>query len=400
MNTWTTMGYIGFTICVAWIYFIIAIGSIGSIFLVLRAILFLLKKKRPIITIPSRRFVLNGIALSLIFVFGVTIRVYMKERSVWLRDEISYRTAREYFVCGQVLNGFRRLLTRFVHPEHALVKPLTAMQKRIYDKGSVLLPENDGEEGMWLDLWFISHYSMNSYTTRDEQKRNRYYYPFDMIRLTDQCWYSIHTCMTRSFSDKCMEERQFLMNIPRMLFYYSFYQNYSLGYRSGSDQYALEEPVLIGRSKQIEFWTELLREKWKASDYIHEELRKHPKLEATMDVVQLIELRNIIRTNIRLSHFSCSDEHVTKYKRLVEFFVLNSNSAIYKIKNSTQRNRLFSIAMKPYNAAFVTNYILKDHCGYEMDQAILNINKTPFDILYGNYDYEINKLKEYQNRNE
>lgn len=391
MSILEMIGYLGFTVFFEWIYALALFGVVLFFMVVIPIIRSLLRKERPQIKLPSRGLIVKGFVLMTFFLVAVTIRVYIKERSLWVRDDVSFRAAREYFVCGQVLNGFRSLLSQFIHPEHSLLVPLTAMQRRIYDRGVVLLPENDGEEGVWLDLWFLSHYSRGFHETLDTAKSK--YPPGDMIRLTDQCWYAIETCMTKPFSDKRMEEKHFFRDIPRMLFYYAFYQNYSTGGIQGSAKYALVDSVLINRTLQIEAWTDVIRKKWEASDDMKKELQKHPKIEATLDVVQLMELDEIILSKIRTGKFICNDRYASKYAWFVEYVARDHQSALRKILSSTQGKRLYEIAFKPYDVYFVKNYLLHDHCGYSFSLSVLNINKKmPDDLFQADFSDEINML--------
>jgi len=329
---------------------------------------------------------------TLVLVSLIYANVYFQLRGKWVRDDVKHKDAREYFVAGQVVNSFRMILTRFVHPEHIVLSPFHYLQRRIYNQGVRYLPENDGEEGVWVDLWFVNIYAHRFYLTRDESGAGRY--PYNMIRLIDLSWYSINKCMTQPFSDKKMEETHYLKRIPRMLFYYSLYKNYSVGTIYGSHRYGLSDEVLNRRIRQIEAWTDQISDAWHQSDYMKANLEKHSKIEATLDIVQLMQLRGILFNEIREGTFSCSDPFVIKYKNLVEDLVVNPQSSLRKVKNATQRRRLFNITMTTHAAEFLDDYLLHDYCNYPIHPAILEINDESYEKLYSNYYVEMDILEE------
>ncbi|VVS95039.1 hypothetical protein [Desulfoluna spongiiphila] len=346
----------------------------------------------------SKQYILKLFEYKWVFLFGslflvslINANVYFQLRGKWVRDEITHKDAREYFVAGQVVNSFRLILIRFVHPDHILLSPFHYLQHHIYNRGVQYLPEKDGEEGVWMDLWFVNIYAHRFYLTQDE--KNSGHLPYNMIRLIDLSWFSIEKCMTQPFSDKTMFEVHCLRRIPRMLFYYSLYKNYSVGTIYGSHRYALSDEVLNRRVRQIEAWTDQIRDEWSGSDYIKTNLIKNPKVAATLDVVQLLQLRGILFKQIRDGVFHCSDPYIVKYKNLLSNMVLDTESSLSKIKNATQRRRLFSLVMKTHASEFVDDYLLHDYCGYSVSQTILNINDESYKKLYSNYYEEMDILK-------
>lgn len=243
-----------------------------------------------------------------------------------------------------------------------------------------------------MDLWFVNIYAKRFYLTLDE--RSPWHLPYNMIRLIDLSWYSINKCMTQPFADKKMEETHYLRRIPRMLFYYSLYKNYSVGTIYGSHRYGLSDEVLNRRIRQIEEWTDQIRDAWHQSDYMKANLEKHSKIEATLDIVQLMQLRGILFNEIRKGTFSCSDPFVIKYKNLVEDLVVNPQSSLRKVRNATQRRRLFNITMTTHAAEFMDDYLLHDYCNYPIHPAILKINDESYEKLYSNYYVEMDILEE------
>ncbi|SCY67631.1 hypothetical protein [Desulfoluna spongiiphila] len=320
----------------------------------------------------------------------VNVIIYNSQRNEWIRKDAHHTIAREYFVAGQVVNAFRSMTVRFVHPENKLLYPYNLLQEIIFNRGVRYLPANDGEAGVWVDLWFVGTYSRSFYLTRDESGTGKT--PHDMIRLIDLSWYSINKCMTNSFESKKMEEVHFMRNIPRMLFYYSLYKNYSIGIIFGSRESALSDEVLNYRINKIAKWTGQIRIAWNNSEYMKVNIDQHPKLEATLSIVELLQLRDIIYKQIRDGVFDCSDTSVLKYKEIMEDLILNPKSSLRKVKNRTQRKRLFVLAMKPYAADFLNDYVLKKHCGYPIHRSILDINRLSLKELQYNFKAEIEKL--------
>ena len=119
--------------------------------------------------------------------------------------------AKEYYVAGQVLQGFRTILTAFIHPEIPLLLPANRMQEIIYGAGTRYLPENDGEIAVWQNAWFHYHY----------HKRGRRplfvvnWEPSDkMVKMLDQWWFCLKTMTTKPFADRQMETEHYYRDYP------------------------------------------------------------------------------------------------------------------------------------------------------------------------------------------
>jgi len=114
---------------------------------------------------PDRRK--KALCFVLIVFLVYHLGFYIQQRQEWMGDDNALLEAKEYFVAGQVLYGFRALLTRFIHPDIVVLWPLNALQEKIFEDGIRLLPKQDGERYVWQQLWFLYPYTRTLRETWD-----------------------------------------------------------------------------------------------------------------------------------------------------------------------------------------------------------------------------------------
>lgn len=140
-----------------------------------------------------------GIVVAMITLFFAS--VYIHQRIIWTGEDNANLNAKEYFVAGQPLNGIRQILCKYIHPENPTLLPLNLLQQLIYNQGVRYLPEDDGERGVWDDLWFYRYYI-------DGMKKpygtNSYKPSHDMRRLLDRMYQSITIIATQPMADRQM----------------------------------------------------------------------------------------------------------------------------------------------------------------------------------------------------
>lgn len=301
-------------------------------------------------------------AIVIAVIAGMT--AYVNQRVTWMGEDNAHLQAKEYYVSGQVLNGFRQALTTVIHPDLFVMYPANALQWAIYSQGSKKLPENDGEIGVWQNVWFHSHYSkkgrwqlgLNSGESSDK-----------MRRLLDQWWFCLETMATRPFADKQMEEEHYLRDYPALAFSYESCKGFYSYKKIGSAQRLAMMPEYVARSRQLSRWLWELPGKWQASPKAREFNAANPKIVALLQTDLLLELISLIQGEIHERKFGCDNESIQRYFAARKEFVepVDGLPAYRRLKEKDQGKWLYEIVIEDPGARS-TKYIITHYCGIEV----------------------------------
>lgn len=193
---------------------------------------------RTKISVWSKSKVLFAILL-IILVFNISI--YAKQRAQWMGDNNGNLVAKEYWVAGQVVYAYRNMYCHLNHPDDWLIQPFTWLQEWIYSKGSRYIQENDGEIGVWTNMWFVYPYAKKLYITTDSHATK----PSPrMIALVERTWFSLEKQATGKWADNQMKEQYYLRGFPGLAFYYTAEQGFLTGKFVGSDKLLHEDTAV------------------------------------------------------------------------------------------------------------------------------------------------------------
>lgn len=287
--------------------------------------------------------------------------VYLEQRSKWMGSDNANLTAKEYYVAGQVLYGSRRILSSLIAPDNLIMSPLNGMQQWVYNAGVKYLPECDGEMGIWLNNWFI--YPFSKRDKRPKGTKTTRYSPA-MMALIEKQWVAIEKVSTCPFADKQMEVHHYYRNFPGMALYYTLYEGFLTGKLAGSGMVMAQDKMFTERSKKLVGWLYAVREKWKESPTTQEFIRAHPKVEAMLQVALLLELGEVIRSQIWSKEFCCDDSYVKQYIAMRKEFIEGSNEmnpAYQRMREKAQAKSVHNMAISTVPARFM-KYILKKYC--------------------------------------
>jgi hypothetical protein len=188
---------------------------------------------------------------------------YLRQRSEWMGEENANLTAKEYYVAGQVLYFYRAMASNLIYPGKYLwlrpfEQPLDWLQEKIYNQGIKYLPEDDGEIGVWGDVWFIYPYS--------KKLRIPYYHSPDVYQylpiasaFLDKVWFNLESMATKPFCDRKMYEQYYLRNFAGMAHFYAYRKHEYVV--DGGREYA-QNPAFISKDEQLVGWLLELKEKW------------------------------------------------------------------------------------------------------------------------------------------
>ena len=299
-----------------------------------------------------------------VFVGCACLTVYVSQRIQWMGKANAHLKAKEYFVSGQVLNGFRHFMSIGYHPEKPPMWPLNNLQERIYRQGTRHLPADDGEIAVWQTMWFHSHY----------YKQNRRQLRLDsgesspwMRRLLDHWWFCLETMATRPYADKKMMEEQYLRIFPALAFSYMMNDGFYTHKLVASSQRLAMMPEHVERYRKLSAWLRELSEKWQTSPVAQRFNATHPKVVALSQLDEMMVLESLIQGEIHERKFDCGNASIQRYIAVRQEFVQPAEGlpAYRRIREGEQGKRIYDIAIdatKPRS----TKYILNEYCGVEV----------------------------------
>ncbi len=294
-----------------------------------------------------------------IFVLSSMLTVYIGQRQKWTGADNTHLKAKEYWVAGQVLQGFRMLLTTVIHPGLCLMTPLNSLQRLIFDKGLEYLPENDGEKEIWENAWFYYHYhrlNRIAFKTIDWRPPSP-----ATIDLLDKWWRCLESMATKTYGDKQMEEEHYYQDYVNLALSYSAFEGIYSGNRVGSNPRMAQDPIHVERSRKLSRWLTELREKWQSTEKSRKLLAEFPKMEVMCQYVMLSELKDVIQGEIYSREFDCANPTVLQYLALRKEFTepATGRPAYKRMKDRVAADTLYDWAI---NSQMSTKYVLEHYC--------------------------------------
>ncbi len=300
----------------------------------------------------------------LLLILSVNISIYLKQRVEWMGDDNGNLTAKEYWVAGQVVYGYRNIYCLAKnHPEDWFIRPFNWLQQWIFHKGSQYLPENDGELGVWEDIWFIYPYSRGFHNTKGV---NGYKPSPRMIALVERCWASLKKQATGEWADCQMKEQHYFRNFPGQAFYYASKEAFLTGKFVGGGILLAQNKDFLNRDRRLLEWLGELKEKWQTSPRTMEFIHQHPKVEAFRQLIRQMEAGRLVRGSIHSKEFSCESPEVKQYLAQRKEFVGDEKtpSAVQRMAEKAQARRMYNIGVNMVSSRFLS-YALDRFCGIQ-----------------------------------
>jgi len=249
-------------------------------------------------------FLLNTLRMiSVLFVIA-----YGGQRYKWMGEDNRHYEAKEYWVAGQPLSGFRKAVAFVLHPDNPLTRHLTFLQQVIYDRGISYLPEGDGESGVWKIQWFFRPYiekiTLTYGTTVFDPTPPR------MIRLLDEAWTALETMGNGSFDDSAML-RLYYMRFSMLAMYYVTLDTCYMGKQVGTLDALLREPFHVNRRHRLLFWLDSLEKDWKSTGFIKSAWDCDTILVATLINTSMTIRQELLSQMAFSGTFSCDDPVIT-----------------------------------------------------------------------------------------
>jgi hypothetical protein len=297
----------------------------------------------------------------LLFLCSMNIFFYCKQRIEWMGADNGNLAAKEYWVAGQVVYGYRALFCLFQHPDKPFIQPYSRLQEWIYQKGVRYLPENDGEIGVWTDIWFVYPYSKNLLITIGASG----YEPSPkMIALVERSWFALEKEATGNWADYQMKTQHYFRNFPGQAFYYVTYKGYLTGKKVGSHTSFTQDQHLQERDRMLVGWLAALPEQWQTAEETALFIKRNQKIEALRQVTVIIETGDLVYGSIFKKTFSCDSQEIRSYLALREALVANKDTVLLRMADKAQARTLYDLVVNIEVARYL-HYSLKRFCGLD-----------------------------------
>lgn len=313
--------------------------------------------------LPQKRKAAIGVALMMaLFIFSI----YGYQRFIWMGKDNANYTAKEYFVAGQPLCGVRWVLCTYLNPENPFVVPLNALQQLIYKQGVKYLPEDDGERGVWDDLWFLYPYTRRMHRPYGT---NSYKPSYGMRRLLDQMYDAITVMATHPIADQQMEREKALINFPELVFYFHVHKGFYEDKRFGSAKPLLQRKERVEQIRELYHWIVELRSKWIAAGLYDKIKREQPDVEALRQMLAINLSGDLLYASIFTGDFTCRHPLIPDYPEGRREFT-DPKAANYvwdrlHRRQSSLAEDFYVMTIDSYDASF-HRYVLENYCGLEV----------------------------------
>lgn len=295
----------------------------------------------------------------LVLIFNVSL--YCKQRFEWMGEDNGNLTAKEYWVAGQVVYGYRAFFSAIEHPDRTFIQPFTLLQEWICRKGVNYLPENDGERGVWTDLWFVYPYSKQM---RIAMGSSGYKPSPRMIALVERSWYALEKEATGSWADYQMKTQHYFRNFPGQAFYYLTNKGFLTGKKVGSRALYTQDEHLLSRDRKLISWLAELPGQWQSMNEFAAFQEKNPKVDALRQITMVELSGDLVHEAMYKKTFTCDSREVQQYLTLREDLVGKPETVLTRMMDKSQAKTLYDLAVNTEGARFL-HYSLKRFCNLE-----------------------------------
>lgn len=340
--------------------------------------------------ITNKERIIYGILLLFAIIFIFNFSVYIKHRINWMKDQNANFEAKEYYVVGQVVSGYRRSISSLLkHPDHYyILVPLNFWQKCIYDLGIKQLPEGDAEKAVWAEQWFVYFYSKRNQMARkpfrDRKIEEDHFESVDGTILIkeealegevqlkpkendymDLVWFCLETLATKDFTDKRMYEERALQIYSGLAHHYAFMM--AQGYAKldfNSRRIFVKMPEMTTRNEKLVGWLNELPQKWRSSEFATAINKQYPMLESMRQMALILTLMDIVDARIWARQFDCRDPYIATLSVTRKLFVNGEEgkpSAHTLMRDKVASSQFHMVAINSDFARFI-NFVMEEKC--------------------------------------
>lgn len=249
-------------------------------------------------SISKRRLVTYVIACSVI-AFGL----YTYERKHWITSDSAHLDAKQYLVVGRVLIDFRSIGYRFIYPERLIWRPASLLQDLITTTGLNLIPESDGERGIWKYQFVLVPYI------------NRLHLPHtkEVYRLIETSEEILETLLTKEIEDKDFDQKYKYITYPLVTLYYFYSYKSQYFLEPGPKRYYegfYKDPIQYEKLKLVVDWALQMEEEWARYPEVLDFMEQNPMIELSHIASVALLLQEILEYQIQHLLFTCDDKYL------------------------------------------------------------------------------------------
>lgn len=257
-----------------------------------------------------------------------TLGLYVYERPRWIMDNSAHLSAKQYMVINAVILDYRTIGAALLFPENLIWKPLVWLQRLVVTIGRSLIPDNDGEHGIWLYYFELAPYINVLHAPATSE----------MYHLISTAEFTLQTLAEKEITDENFRE----FNQYQIYTITSFYYNFSYLKKYILDlQPKVYTEGLFHDPKQYEFIKSIVdkyiekEQEWPQNPLISKYVKEHPDFELIHISTALLLVRNIIYYQINNRKYACNDHYVNIYYEYAERFY-GDNTPYHKVDNDLQ----------------------------------------------------------------
>jgi len=292
--------------------------------------------------------------------------IYGYQRLTWMGSDNAHYQAKEYYVAGQPLAALRQGVCEVLNPDHLLLVPMNALQRLIYGQGTAYLPKNDGEIGVWEDMWFHYPYVKRMHNPYGTSHRRA---SLPMRQLLDDIYASVEIMATHPFADKEMERVHALRNMPRAVLYYSLNNGYYADEKIGSYWPLLHDAEFVRKKKNLNRWMVELRQRWIDAGLYRQIKAATPKIELTRQLLVIHFSSDLLTASLYPKEFTCQHPLIAEFlEARRDFTDPKADDYVWgrlHKQQPKQAEMLYSMAIDAESVSF-TKYMLNHYCALEV----------------------------------
>lgn len=312
---------------------------------------------------------------AIIAVLSITLYIY--ERQQWINSKALHVEAKEYFVTGQVLSTYRKIVTEVIKPDNLILAPLNGLQHLIYNSGAPLLPKEDAEDALWYQIWFLYSYTQRDYIPYSD---NPSYWDkqYPQHRWLESLWPYLEQLATHTIADPNMQV-EYLKNYPGLAFYYAMNQSFyfvKADNKMYSDEYnplyyLITHQQHINRNRLMQSSMQRYHEMYDRQDMHNRFGKKHPKIEVLSIGAQLTYDEVLIRHSIINEQFRCDLPYLLDWVAYKNMFTGEKRDGVlYQLNKRELKHMHTAFVDSPQE--YYHKYIAQEICHHRVYAIMAN----------------------------
>ena len=309
--------------------------------------------------------------LFIIFFILANMTFYEKERFHWINDEHSNLKAKEYYILGDMVFFYRKVLNIFFVADSPVMLPLNNLQELIYNEGIKYLPKDDGEIAIWRYKFFLYFYVRRNYLP-EQHLDNSKIISQKRVKVLDDMYEIIETLATKDINDSEMNQMKYKI-FPLLVSSYGLGQGNYFGSKSGyyKIKKLMQSKKHMIRMEKIIDWLIKFKSEW--SDELKNSIEKYNPMIVVAHYFALIDLtERIIDKDLTINGvFRCDNPYINLYiKSRKEIYGDGENTALFRLKKGQDKMLYRMIFTTHLSKSLV--YLIHNKCNINFDTGYPN----------------------------